>query len=101
VGLRVRRVGDGVSRRNLPAAPSAGGSRATCASTLGRNAYSVGTGRGVEQGPGSLVVSVKATRKAKKALKRLKSLKATLTLVATDSAGNSSTRVSRRVTLKR
>ena len=68
---------------------------------LGRKAYSVGTGRGVAQRSGDLVVSVNATRKAKKALKRLKSLRATLTLVATDSAGNSSTPVRRRVTLKR
>ena len=66
---------------------------------LGKKATAIGKGKAF--GSGKLAVPVKLTSKAKKALKRLRSLKATLVVTATDAAGNKSTPVTKKLSLKR
>jgi hypothetical protein len=67
---------------------------------LGKRTTTIGKGKAMSPG-GKVTVPVKLTGKAKKRLKKLRSLKATLVVTATDSAGNRSKPVKRKLTLKR
>jgi hypothetical protein len=68
---------------------------------LGKKLVVIAKGSAAAPQGGKVTVPVKLTAKAKKALKRARSLKATLVVTATDSAGNSSKPVTRKLSLKR
>jgi len=67
---------------------------------LGKKTTTIGTGKAISPG-GKVTVPVKLTSKAKKQLKKLRSLKATLVVTATDTAGNKSKPVKRKLSLKK
>ena len=68
---------------------------------LGKKAAVIGKGTAAAAQGGPVTVPVKLTAKAKRRLKGTRKLSATLVLVATDTAGNSSAPVTRKVTFKR
>jgi hypothetical protein len=68
---------------------------------LGKKLTVIGKGAASAPLAGKVSVPVKLTKKAKRRLKRTRKLTATLVVVATDSAGNRSTPVTRKVKFKR
>jgi len=68
---------------------------------LGKKAIVIGKGGGLSSKAGKLTISVKLNAKGRKALKRARSVKASVTLRATDHAGNAAPATTKKVTLKR
>jgi hypothetical protein len=68
---------------------------------LGKKAIVIGKGAALSSKAGKLTIPVKLNAKGRKALKRARSVKASVTLRATDHAGNAAPATTKKVTLKR